>query len=164
MHHYYTVHFTGTAWFHHVRPMICVRPNAVTVPQLSYTTCNYQILCNMVLNFSCCPQSSRNVILFWNATHLVNLQFLNSICQQILLSKLLQCNILAEGHVEYDKSNDIMSPKVNPASSHNGPLEHNLQPGKVCWQLVSLLRTKLPYCSILVFCRINKMYANMTHF
>ena len=34
------------------------------------------------------------------------------------------------GHVEYDRNNNIMNPKVNTAAyvSNRGPVEHNLEP------------------------------------
>ena len=41
--------------------------------------------------------------------------------------------LVYSGHVEYDKDNDTMSPKVNTAApwSHGGSLEHNVEPDQL---------------------------------
>ena len=62
-----------------------------------------------MMNFELYWQNSRKIIFLYE-THYVNLQFLNSIGQQILLLKLLQ--LLYSRNAEYD-NNNITSITVN---------------------------------------------------
>ena len=145
--HYYTVQCTDIA-----RSIITVPTNTVVMPQLRYnaisTTFSHQILHNIVRDFYLCWQNSKTFTVYWYATPLVNMQFLNSICQQILLSTLLQYIIilLYSSHGESDENNDITTPLLlgTPWSS----LEHKIAPDYLLSYLWTLLQPTPPQTSL----------------
>ena len=130
-----------SASFNPVRSIISVLPNAVMVAQLSYnvisTTFKHHILLSgdgfwfMLTEFYksnftlTCNLPCESAVYKFNLPSDVPVRV-------VTMHTWVDC-----GHVNYDKNNDITSPKVNPTApwNHQGSLEHNLEPTYVLFEL-----------------------------
>ena len=136
---HYTVICTGAVCFNHVRSIISVLPNAATVPWLGYnaiSTFIHQILRNMTMDFDLWWQICRKATFLSYATRHVNLQFLNSIYQQMLLICYNACIVM--------QFNMIKTMTSQIQSKHCCPLE---PPTPVVAQILNLLISFLIICA-----------------